>query len=147
MDLSGPFMTADLKWTRERLRNFGRWSRSGGGASAGRTGSLEGRYLPPKLTEEDELERRRAKTEIDELDALKVYRALLPIYGFPRVSSFVLAGVYVWRLRGESLRAYLRRPPLKLSVRGRDLDGMILEAELAAHNRLARLDRREWSNL
>lgn len=143
MDLHLPPMSSDLSWTRERLRNFGRWSRGGGGGGPGRCFSIEGRYLRERLKEDDEEERRRPRSIVDELDALVVYRAILPIYGFPRSLVPVIWGVYVWRLRGESLRAYLRRPPLKLSVRGRDLENLVHEAELAAHNRLARLDRRD----
>jgi hypothetical protein len=130
------WMSADLQWTRSRLVNYGRWSRSGSGGPA-TCQSLEGRYRPERLSQEEEEDRRRARTEIDELDALAVWRAIQPIRGFPRALNAVLAGVYVFRMRDESLRRYLHRYH-RMSVRSRDLAALVHEAEVAAHNRLAR---------
>lgn len=132
----GWLMSADLRYTRDRLTNYGRWSRSGSGGPA-TCQSIEGRYRPERLTQDEEADRRRARTEIDELDALAVWRAVQPIRGFPRALAAVLAGVYVFRLRDVDLRRYLHRYH-RMSVRARDLAALVHEAEVAAHNRLQR---------
>lgn len=129
---------SDLDRTRERLQNYGRWSRSGQGGPA-TCQSIEGRYRPERLTESEEKDRRRARTDIDEIDALAVWRAIQPIRGFPRHLAAVLNGVYVGRLRDASLRAYLYQQH-RLRVRGVDLPSLIYQAEISAHNRLIRFD-------
>lgn len=129
-------MSADLVWTRRRLANWGAWSRVGRHVAT--CYSAEGRYRPERLLGDTEDDRRRARTEVDIQDALAVWRAILPIYGMPLGLALVLHGVYVRRLRDESLRAWLRRR--KMHIRGRDLASVVYEAELAAHNRLARYE-------
>jgi hypothetical protein len=142
MELAPAYLMEDLKWTRERLINWARWSRSGRGGPA-TCFSIEGRYKRDSLLDrEDEGERDPRPAMIDELDALKVYRAVLPIYGFPVRLLHTLSGSYIWRFRGESLRAYLRKNG-HTGIRGRDLEALLHEAEIAAHNRISRLDRRE----
>lgn len=129
-------MNADLRYTRDRLTNYARWSRSGSGGPA-TCQSIEGRYRPERLTADEEQDRRRARTEIDVQDALQVWRAIQPVRGFPRPLWAVLSGAYVFRLRDEGLRRYLYSAH-RMSVRARDLAALVHEAEVAAHNRLQR---------
>lgn len=126
----------DIKWTRERLRNWGRWSRSSRAVLT--CFSAERRFRPDRLIADgdEEEDRRRPAPAVDMLDALQVWRAVMPHLGMPRGLALVLHGVYCWRLRGDSLRAWLGRRGMR--VRGRDLDDLVHEAERAAHNRMAR---------
>jgi len=134
MSARDEFMSADLQWTRQRLQNWGRWSRTS--RAVGRCFSAEWRYTPERLIGDEESDRRRAKDMIDVLDALAVWRAIMPHQGMPMSLAMVLHGHYAKRLRDQSLRAWLRRHGM--TVRGRDLANLIYEAELAAHNRLLR---------
>jgi hypothetical protein len=138
MNAREDWIVLDLQWTRERLRNWGRWSRDR--LVVARCFSAEGRYRPERLTSDEEADRRAARgTEPDVADALLVWRAIMPTHGMPRSLAYPLHGHYALRLRGESLRHWLRRRGIV--VRGRDLDNLVHEAELAAHNRLRRVDR------
>lgn len=141
MDVAAHCLMDDLKWTRERLRNWGRWSTTRRVLHT--CYSAEGRFRPERLVADgDEEEMRRTpRIEVDVLDAHKVWTAVWPHHGMPMALAFVLHGTYVWRLKGEALRAFLRHRGM--SVRGRDLADLLHEAEVAAHNRIARLDRRD----
>lgn len=130
----GWLMSGDMTWTRERLRNWGRWSRDH--RTLSHCFSAEWRYIPERLHGDTEDDRRRARYPVDTRDALEVWRAILPARGMPIALAVVLHGVYAHGHRGDSLRAFLRRRGM--SVRARDLDSLVHEAELAAHNRLAR---------
>lgn len=131
-------MSADLTYTRLRLENWGAWSRDRRHFATAY--SAEGRYRPERLAGDTESDRRRARRQVDVLDALQVWRAILPAHGMPLMCAMVLHGRYAHGLRDQSLRGWLRRHGM--SVRGRDLEHVLHQAELAAHNRLARLDAR-----
>jgi len=128
----------DLRWTQDRLRNWGRWSKSQ--RILGHCRSIEHRYRPERLHEGEEEQRRRGWTPVDVLDALTVWRAIMPQHGMPMSLAMALHGRYAFRLEGDPLRAWLHRHGM--SVRGRDLDALVHQAEIAADNRLARLDSR-----
>lgn len=136
-------LMTDLRWTQDRLRNWGRWSRTS--RAVARCFSLEGRYRPERLTEAEEQERGRVRLECDVLDAQVVWRAVMPQRGMPIAFAFALHGVYAQRFRGDSLRAWLNKHGT--AVRGRDLDALVHQAELAAAARLGRLDRREQAGV
>jgi len=129
-------MSANLSYTRDRLSNWGAWSRDRRHFATAY--SAEGRYRPERLIGDTEADRRRARRQVDVLDALTVWRAILPARGMPIACAMVLHGVYAHNLRDRSLRAWLARHGM--GVRGRDLDAAVHQAEVAAHNRLARLD-------
>jgi hypothetical protein len=127
-DDDGPTIEA----TRDRLENWGRWSRDPAGRW--RIGSAERLYRPETLRGDAEADRRTPMVPIDVNDAKHVWSALMPTAGFPRDSALVLHGRHVHRQSGDALRAWLHRHGL--SVRGRDLDALVSDAELLAHRRL-----------
>ena len=131
-------VTSDIEWTRERLRNWGAWSRTARTVHVAY--SAEGRYRPERLHQDEEADRRRARGEVDVNDALHVWRAIMPQHGMPLGMAFVLHGVYTHKHRGESLRGFLHKRGM--TIRGRDLDATVHQAEFTAHNRIARLDIR-----
>jgi hypothetical protein len=131
-------MSADLRYTRDRLSNWGAWSRDRKHYAS--CFSAEGRYRPERLAAGTEDERRTARRTIDVQDALAVWRAIMPARGMPMGSAMVLHGVYSHGLAGAGLRAWLHRHGM--AVRGRDLEALVHSSELMAHNRLSRLDAR-----
>lgn len=112
-----PPVTTEADRVRDRLTNFGNWSRDPSGL--GRCGSAERHYRPERLLGDTEDDRRRARVPIDVQDARVVWRALMPGGPIPPSHVRVLQACYVHRLRGESLRGWLRQRGV--DVRGRDL--------------------------
>lgn len=57
--------------------NWGRWAGSSGGESRSRCGSIEGRYLPERLTDEEAEKRRSTEPkEVNHLDAERIEGAI-----------------------------------------------------------------------
>jgi hypothetical protein len=127
-----------IESTRDRLINWARWSRT----SANRLHtccSIEGRYRPERLTEQEEFDRRTADDPIDVRDALAVFRAVNPANGFPVRFSLALSAEFIFRMRPDAFRGYMRRHGEP--VREREYDELVRIAIHAAANALKRRDR------
>ncbi|MEN9807217.1 MAG: hypothetical protein RL756_1737 [Pseudomonadota bacterium] len=131
--------TERIESTRDRLVNWARWSRT----SRNRLHtccSIEGRYRPERLTEQEEADRRTADDPIDVRDALAVFRAVNPANGFPVRFTLALSAEFIFRLRPDQFRAYMRRHGEH--VREREYDELVRIAIHAAANALQRRDMR-----
>lgn len=128
-----------LDTTRERLINWGRWSRVSSNRLH-RCCSIEGSYRPERLHADEEEDRRATRTMVDVRDALAVFRATNPIHGFPVRLTLTLSAEFIFRMRHEQFRAYMRRH--NEIVRERDYDDLVVQAIHAAANALRRIDGR-----
>lgn len=108
-----------------RLANWARWARDRHGRRE-HAGSAEGRYRPEQLRGDEEEDRRAPGPSVDVLDALEVFARINPTGGFPTRSYLALSAAFVFRCRGESFRAFLRRRGI--GVRGREIESIVAEA-------------------
>jgi hypothetical protein len=100
--------TSDLEPVRERLHNFGRWSRDH--QARYECGSAESQYRPELLRGDEAEDRSEPDVPVDALDAEHVLDRLSPAHGRLHVPEYLaLCARYIHHMDDRELAGYLRR--------------------------------------
>lgn len=96
---------ARLQELEDLCENWGRWARSSSGESRSRCGSIEGRYLPERLTDEEAEKRRTSEPkEINHLDGERIEGAVTNLLHIGLVSEHhYLKLTYLQRFRPQEI--------------------------------------------